>query len=33
MQEKRSEATNNRPYGDRLLDAPIVEIDLHAYAQ
>jgi len=33
MQETHIEATHNRPFGDRPLDAPIVRIDLHAYAQ
>lgn len=33
MQEKHNDATINRPYGDRMIDGPMVKIDLHAYTQ
>ena len=33
MQERHNEATLNRPFGDRTIDAPMVQIDLHAYTQ
>ncbi|MGI8952861.1 MAG: hypothetical protein ACR2FN_14905 [Chitinophagaceae bacterium] len=33
MNEKHNEATHNRPEGDRVLDAPIVTIDLNAFMQ
>ena len=31
MEERANEATRNRPEGDRLIDAPMVEIDLHRF--
>jgi len=33
MQERHNDATYNRPYGERPIDAPVVKIDLHAYTQ
>lgn len=33
MEEKFNEATQQRPYGDRLIDAPMVTIDLPAFMQ
>lgn len=31
MEERMNEATRNRPEGDRVIDAEMVEIDLHRY--
>lgn len=31
MEERMNEATRNRPEGDRIIDAEMVEIDLHRY--
>ena len=33
METKHNEATHNRPWGERPIDAPMIPIDLHAYAQ
>jgi quercetin dioxygenase-like cupin family protein len=33
MEVKYNEATRNRPWGERPIDAPVVPIDLHAYTQ
>jgi mannose-6-phosphate isomerase class I len=33
MEVKYNEATRNRPWGERPIDAPLVPIDLHAYAE
>ncbi len=33
MEERMNEATRNRPEGDRVIDAPMVEIDLNKYIQ
>lgn len=33
MDTKFNESTHNRPWGERPIDAPLVPIDLHAYAQ
>lgn len=33
MEERMNEATRNRPEGDRVIDAPMVEINLYKYIQ
>lgn len=33
MEIKHNDATRNRPFGDRPIDAPFVPIDLHGYTQ
>lgn len=33
MEIKHNDATINRPWGERPVDAPIVPVDLHAYTQ
>lgn len=33
MEIKHNDATINRPWGERPVDAPVVPVDLHAYTQ
>ena len=33
MKEKSNEATTQRPHGDRIMDAPLVTIDLHSFSE